>query len=98
MSGLAAAIVTAAALIAIGLGSLALRRSFAGMVLGSTIGSLGLILAATALFTMTGRSADAGAVIAQVLVAGAVATGVVLLALHLAAARASRRAEDLEPW
>lgn len=98
MNTVAAALVAGSALTALGLGALLLRRSFAGMLVGFVLGVLGVVLLTVTLFTLTGTAGGRGQVIALVLVTGAVAAAVLLLALHLAAARAGRRAEDLEPW
>jgi NADH:ubiquinone oxidoreductase subunit K len=98
VTALAAGLVGSAALVALALVAFALRRSFAGLVVGVQLGALGLALGAVTLMSLTGESGATGQVIALVLLAGACAAAVLLLALHLAAARASRRAEDLEPW
>ncbi len=98
MSALAAALVSAAGLFALGLGALALRRSFAGMDIGIQLATLGLVLAAVALFALTGSAGSLGMVIALALVAGAAAAATLLLALHVAAARAAGKNANLEPW
>ncbi len=97
MNALSAGLVAAAALVALGLGALALRRSLAGLVIGVVLGALGLVLASVSLFTLTGGVSSTGQVLGLVIVAVATAAVVVLLALHLAAARAGAR-EDLAPW
>jgi len=97
VNALGAGLLAAATLVALGLGALALRRSFAGLVVGVTLGALGLVLASVTLFSLTGAVSSTGQVLALVLVAAAAAAAVVLLALHLAAARAGAR-EDLLPW
>lgn len=87
-----------AALVTFGLGAAALRRSMVGMMIGIQLGAAGLLLIALALFDLSGTEPSTGDVIALAIVAFVVAAAVVAIAMHLAAARANRRAEDLEPW
>ena len=88
----------AAALFLLGLGALALRRSLIGAVVGAQLACGALVMLALALFNLRGTESSLGQLIAAAVVAFAVAAAVITVALHLAAARASRRAEDLEPW
>jgi NADH:ubiquinone oxidoreductase subunit K len=91
-------LVAGAALCVFGLGAAALRRSLIGMLVGVQLAVGGLILLATGLWNLSGTEPSTGQVVAASAVVFAVAAAVLVVALHLATARASLRAEDLEPW
>ena len=88
----------AAALLVLGLGAIALRRSLIGVVIGAQLCCGALLLFAAGLFGLSGVEPSTGQVVAVALVAFAAAASMLAIALHLAAARANRKAEDLEPW
>ena len=87
-----------AALFVFGLGAALLRRSLIGIMVGLELAAGGLVLLSSAVFNLAGAEPSTGQVAGVALVAFAVAAAAIVVALHLAAARASRRAEDLEPW
>ncbi len=91
-------LVAGAALVAFGLGAAALRRSLIGMLVGIQLAIGGCILLAAGLWNLSGTEPSTGQVVTLCAVVFAVAAAVLVVALHLAAARASRRADDLEPW
>ena len=95
---LAVALIVGAALFVLGLVALAARRSLVGALVGVQLSCGGLIVLACALFDLTGAQPSEGQVIAAAVIAFAAGTAVLLVAIHLAAERASRSAEDLEPW
>lgn len=88
------------ALAMLGLAGIAIasRRSLIGVLAGAELGAGGLMLLASAIFDFTGIETSTGQVFVTTLVAFAVAAAVIVLALHLASARAARRTSDLEPW
>jgi NADH:ubiquinone oxidoreductase subunit K len=90
--------VLAAALFALGLGSVLRRRSLVGFVIGIELALSGLILLAIALFDLSGMDTSTGGVIALAAITLGVGVAIVAAALHLWERRAGRRAEDLEPW
>lgn len=81
-----------------GLGAAALRRSLIGMLVGIQLSVGGWIMLAAGLWNLSGTEPSTGHVVVMGAVTFAVAAAVLVIALHLAAARASRRADDLEPW
>ena len=87
-----------AVLFVFGLGAALLRRSLIGIMVGLELAAGGLVLLSSAVFNLAGVEPSTGQVVGVALVAFAVAAAAIVTALHLAAARASRRAEDLEPW
>ena len=91
-------LIAGAALGAFGLGAAALRRSLIGMLVGTQLTVGGWILLTAGLWNLSGTEPSTGQVVAVGTVVFAVAVAALVVALHLAAARASRRAEDLEPW
>ena len=91
-------LVASAALFLFGVGAAALRRSLIGIVIGVQLACGALVLLSLAVFNLSGTESSTGQVIAAATIAFAVAAAVIAVALHLAAARANRRAEDLEPW
>jgi len=91
-------LVAGVALGVFGLGAAALRRSLIGMLAGIEIAVGGCILLAVGLWNLSGAEPSTGQVVAVCAVTFAVSAAVVVVALHLAAARAGRGAEDLEPW
>ena len=91
-------LIAGAALGVFGLGAAALRRSLIGMLVGIQLTVGGWILLAAGLWNLSGTEPSTGQVVALGAVVFAVAAAALVVALHLAAARASRRAEDLEPW
>ena len=91
-------LVAGVALGVFGLGAAALRRSLIGMLAGVQIAVGGCILLAVGLWNLSGVEPSTGQVVAVCAVVFAVASAVVVIGLHLAAARAGRGAEDLEPW
>ncbi len=68
----------------VGLSAAALvsRRSLIGVLVGAELGLGGCILLTAALFALRGRAGATGQVLVAALLAGAVASAVVLLALH----------------
>lgn len=95
---LAALLVVGSGLFVLGIVTAVQRRSLIGMALGLVLSCGALIVLASALFDLTGDEPSTGQVVAVAVIAFAAAGAVLLAALHLAAARANRGAEDLEPW
>lgn len=91
-------LVMGVALCMFGLGAAALRRSLIGTVIGIQLAVGGLVLLSAGLGNLSGTEPSTGQIIAVVAVIFAVAAAVLVVALHLAAARAGRSADDLEPW
>lgn len=92
------ALLVAIALLAFAMGAVLVRRSLLGVVTGFLMGMGAATLLAVALLGHTGRNASLGHVIGTVAVAVASAAAIVAIAVHLAAARAARRGDRLEPW
>ena len=92
------ALCAAAALFVLGLGAAALRRSLIGVMIGLELACGSLVLLASAVFNLSGAEPSTGQVVGVMAIVFGVAAAAIAVALHLAAARASRRAEDLEPW
>jgi NADH:ubiquinone oxidoreductase subunit K len=97
MTQAAVAVVALVMLLMAALG-IARRRSLIGQLVGVHLGAGSLILFATGLFDFAGLDSSTGQMFVAGLIALAVAASVLLIALHLAAARAGRRTSDLEPW
>jgi NADH:ubiquinone oxidoreductase subunit K len=91
-------VMVGAALIAFGIGGVLLRRSLVGLLVALQLMVGGAALLAAGLMTLSGDAAVVGRVIALACVVVGVAAAVLLLALHLAAARAARGEAGLEPW
>lgn len=92
------ALVVAAALIAFGVGGAVLRRSLPGLVASGLTGLAGGVLLAVALLGRTGSSVSLGHVIAMAGIVAGTGGFVSAIAVYVAAARASRRVDRLEPW
>jgi len=92
------ALAVAVALLALGWGGLLLRRSLPGILASLLTAAGGVVLLAVALLGQSGSNASLGDVIAIAVILVATAGGLTALAVHLAAARAARRADRLEPW
>jgi len=92
------ALLVAVALLAFAMGAIVVRRSLLGVLAGFLLGMGAATLLAVALLGHTGRNASLGHVIGTVAVAVAAAATIVAIAVHLAAARAARRGDRLEPW
>jgi len=91
-------LLAAVALLVLGLGTIAVRRSLIGKLIGVEVGTGGLALLSCALLGLSGTDPSSGQVVAAAAVAFGAAVAVVVVAVHLAASRASGKAEDLEPW
>ncbi len=98
MTLFATALLVGAALVALGVAALLLRRSLIGAVVGFELMMGGALVLAIVLLTRTGADASAALVAGGVCIAVGVAAAVLVTAAHLAAARAARHERDLEPW
>jgi hypothetical protein len=91
-------ILAALALLLLAAVSLGARRSLAGLLVAAQLGVGGLVLLACVLFDLGGTEPSTGQVIAAAVVVFGVVVAAVLIALHVAAARALRRPGNAEPW
>jgi NADH:ubiquinone oxidoreductase subunit K len=92
------ALLVAVALLCFAMACAVVRRSLLGVATGFLLGMGAAVLLAVALLSQTGQNASLGHVIAIAAVAVATAATIVAIAVHLAAARAARRSDRLEPW
>lgn len=93
MSTFALSAAVSALLTGLGAAALTRRQGVLGLLVATQLLSGSLVALAATLFALTGRSGALGQVIIAVVVAGAAGSGVLLLALHVAASRARRRTD-----
>lgn len=98
MTQLAALFLVGAALVGSGLMAVLRRRSLIGMAVGFDVALGGLIVVATGLLGHSGANSSLLPVVVMVLAVIGAASAVLVAAVHVAMARASRSERGLEPW